>query len=394
VVEGARLESVYTGNRIAGSNPALSAKENTSRASAIRGVFRYDAIMKLRIKDVAAAAGVSAATASKVLTGQGAQYQVNSLTIARVERVARELGYVPNAAARQLRTQRTGQIGVVLDEVTAATGAFDLKFSAMQLSAQMAVSRTFDAAIMAGLSGAARRLNLAAFVVYPQDAGQLEAAHFMDGRIDGLLVSCNPLRGHDLIRRIDAKRLPLVALWTQNVPDGVGFADADQRGGGHMATAHLLELGHRCIAFYGSGIGGGVEHFELRHQGYLDALNAAGVQPLHAKDGLEVLRLLRRDDPITAIFAETDMEAAALTRDLNAANIRIPDDVSLVGFDNVFGADFIAGGLTTVYHPAEEMAELGLKHLLDLIAGSSAEALRSVVPTQMLIRATTRAFQK
>jgi DNA-binding LacI/PurR family transcriptional regulator len=258
----------------------------------------------------------------------------------------------------------------------------------------VAVSRTFDAAIMAGLSGAARRLNLDAFVVYPQDAGQLEAAHFMDGRIDGLLISCNPLRGHDLVRRIDPTRLPLVALWTQNVPDGVGFADADQRGGGRMATTHLLELGHRRIAFYGSGLGGGVEHFESRHQGYLDALNEAGIKPsFHARDSLEVLHLLRSTDPITAIFAETDMEAAALTRDLNAANIRIPEDVSLVGFDNVFGADFIAGGLTTVYHPAEEMAELGLKHLLDLIAGSSAETLRSVIPTQMLIRSTTRAWK-
>ncbi len=348
--------------------------------------------MKLRIKDVAAAAGVSTATASKVLTGQGAQYQVNAQTMKRVERVARELGYVPNAAARQLRMQRTGQIGVVLDEVTAATDVFNLEFSALRLSAQVAVRRTFDAAIMAGLSGAARRLNLAAFVVYPQDAGQLEAAHFMDGRIDGLLVSCDPLRGHDLIRRIDPKRLPLVALWTQNVPDGVGFADADQRGGGQLATAHLLELGHRRIAFYGSGLGGGVEHFELRHQGYLDTLSAAGINAsFHAKDSLEVLRLLQSNDPITAIFAETDMEAAALARDLHSANLRIPEDVSLVGFDNVFGADFIAGGLTTVYHPAEEMAEVGLKHLLDLIAGSNFETLRSLVPTQMLIRNTTRA---
>jgi DNA-binding LacI/PurR family transcriptional regulator len=348
----------------------------------------------LKIKDVALAAGVSSGTASKVLTGNGVAYQVSASTIERVQRVAKELGYVPNIAARNLRLQRTGQIGVVLEEVMANEASVDLEINDFHLSAFASVRRTFDGAIMAGLSDAARHHQLEAFVVYPKlNAGaHLEPNRFLDGRIDGLLIGRNPLKANDLIHRIDPARLPLVALWTQVVPDGVGFADADQRGGGMLAVQHLLELGHRRIAFYGSGMDSGIEHFVLRHQGYLARLKAAGIVPkpdwqVSSTSGL--LELLRAESPVTAVFAQTDMEAAAVARDLHRAGKRIPEDVSLIGFDDVFGADFIAGGLTTVYHPAQEMAAEGVRNLLALLAGSSFLQCRSIVPTRLVKRHTT-----
>jgi DNA-binding LacI/PurR family transcriptional regulator len=348
----------------------------------------------LKIKDVAAAAGVSPGTASKVLTGNGVAYQVSASTIERVQRVAKELGYVPNIAARNLRLQRTGQIGIVLEEVMANEGSVDLEINDFRLSAMASVRRTFDGAIMAGLSDAARQHQLEAFVVYPKlnAAAHLEPNRFLDGRIDGLLIGRNPLKANDLIYQIDPKRLPLVALWTQVVPEGVGFADADQRGGGLMAVRHLLELGHRKIAFYGSGVDAGIEHFVLRHQGYLEGLKAAGVVPNPAwqvSSTVALLELLRGRDPVTAVFAETDTEAAAVARDVQLAGLRIPEDISLIGFDDVFGADFIAGGLTTIYHPAQEMAAEGVKNLLALLLGSSIEDCRSIVPTRVVKRHTT-----
>jgi DNA-binding LacI/PurR family transcriptional regulator len=348
----------------------------------------------LKIKDVAHAAGVSPATASKVLTGNGVAYQVSPQTIERVQRIAKELGYVPNVAARNLRLQRTGQIGVVLEEVTANEGSVDLEINDFHLSASSSVRRTFDGAIMAGLSDAARRHGLEAFVVYPKlERGvQTEPNRFLDGRIDGLLIGRNPLEANNLIYLIDPNRLPLVALWTQVVPDGVGYADADQRGGGLKAVRHLLELGHRKIAFYGSGLDSGVEHFALRHRGYLDGLELAGITPnprWQVSSTPAMLEGLRGSDPITAIFAETDMEAAAVARDVQNVGLRIPEDVSLIGFDDVFGADFIAGGLTTVYHPAQEMAAEGVKNLLAMLAGAGVEHCRSIVPTRVVKRHTT-----
>ena len=348
----------------------------------------------LKIKDVALAAGVSPATASKVLTGNGVAYQVSASTIERVQRIAKELGYVPNIAARNLRLQRTGQIGVVLEEVMANEGSVDLEINDFRLSGVASVRRTFDGAIMAGLSDAARRYQLEAFVVYPklEHGVTLDPNRFLDGRIDGLLIGRNPLEANNLIYQINPKRLPLVALWTQVVPEGVGFADADQRGGGAMAVQHLLELGHRKIAFYGSGIHSGVEHFVLRHQGYLNGLEAAGITPnpeWQVSSTVSLLELLQAGNPVTAVFAETDMEAALVARDLQRAGLRIPEDISLIGFDDVFGADFIAGGLTTVYHPAQEMAAEGVKNLLALLAGLSVEECRSIVPTRVVKRHTT-----
>ena len=159
-----------------------------------------------------------------------------------------------------------------------------------------------------------------------------------------------------------------------------------------LAVQHLLELGHKNIAFFGSGIHSGVEHFVSRQQGYLAGLKAAGIDPKpewHVSSTSQLLELLRGHDPVTAVFAETDTEAAAVARDVQRAGLRIPEDLSLIGFDDVFGADFIAGGLTTIYHPAQEMAAEGVKNLLALLAGSSFETCRSIVPTRVVKRHTT-----
>ena len=166
----------------------------------------------LKIKDVALAAGVSPATASKVLTGNGVAYQVSASTIERVQRIAKELGYVPNIAARNLRLQRTGQIGVVLEEVMANEGSVDLEINDFRLSAMALVRRTFDGAIMAGLSDAARQHQLEAFVVYPklEHGVTTNPNRFLDGRIDGLLVGRNPIEANNLIYQINPQRLPLV----------------------------------------------------------------------------------------------------------------------------------------------------------------------------------------
>ncbi|MFC4454165.1 LacI family DNA-binding transcriptional regulator [Deinococcus sonorensis] len=337
--------------------------------------------MKLKIKDVATAAGVSPATVSKVLTGQEVAYAINAATAERVRRVALELGYVPDAAARNLRTGRTGQLGVVL----AATSPSEPVGELGELNAAAALRRTFDGAILAGLGEAARQHGVPALVVYPEGP-EGEAARFLDGRIDGLLVSRDPLRPHQLLDHLDPQRLPLVALWTQQTPDAVGHVDADHRGGTRLATEHLLRLGHQQIVYYGAGREG-PEHFALREQGYQDAMRAAGlgggIQRTHASGRLVSLV----EGGCTAVVAETDLAAAAVARTLNVAGLRVPQDVSLVGFDDMVGAEFIAGGLTTVYHPAAEMAAQGVVTLLARLAGHPPERL--LVPTRLVVRRST-----
>ncbi|WP_309571505.1 LacI family DNA-binding transcriptional regulator, partial [Deinococcus sp.] len=188
--------------------------------------------MRIRIKEVAERAGVSASTVSKVLSGHDT-YAVRSETAERVRQVALDLGYVPDAAARNLRTRRTGQLGVVLE----AVGVSEPEELLGDPSVSSAVRRTFDGAIMAGLSGAARDLGVPALVVYPGGGHPLQT--FLDGRVDGLLVGCDPMRGHGLLATLAHTTLPVVALWTQRVPAGMGAVDIDHAGGTALATAHL-----------------------------------------------------------------------------------------------------------------------------------------------------------
>ncbi|UQN08497.1 LacI family DNA-binding transcriptional regulator [Deinococcus sp. QL22] len=338
--------------------------------------------MRIKIKEVALAAGVSSATVSKVLSGR-AEYPVNAETAIRVRQVALELGYVPDVAARNLRTRETGQLGVVLE----AVGASEPDSLLDGVSAG-AVRRTFDGAILAGLSGAARDLKVPALVIYP--GGDVPIHTFLDGRVDGLLVSCDPLRGHGLLDALHAAPLPVVALWTQRVPPNIGAVDVDHQAGAAQATRHLLELGHRDVAFYGGGTASGVEHFHRREEGYRQALHSAGLPPRPAlHDGTQLVEAVRRGD-ISAVFAETDLGAAAVFHALHAAGLSVPGDVSLVGFDDILGAEYIAGGLTTVYHPAAEMAAEGVAALLGQLAGDPACQL--LLPTHLTVRHSTRRY--
>lgn len=343
----------------------------------------------VRIRDVADAAGVSVGTVSKVLNGRGAEYQINAETMLHVQRAAAQLGYVPNSLARSLRARCTGQIGVVLDDLHQAHTS----------QPTLDVTLALDGALLVGLKMAARERHIPAVVLYPYtDADVLaDPARYLDGRIDGLLVRLHWSTEDALFNRLDPLRLPLVAIWRQDVPANVGYADVDHRGGAFLAVQHLVGLGHTRVAYFGPSLEGSSAHFALRYSGYRDALRTAGIFPRPewcVRDAAALLALLRAPDPLTAVFAVTDLRAAELATDLVAAGVRIPADLSLVGFDDIAAAGLIAGGLTTVHHPIQEMAIQAVHHLLDLINGAPVEECRSIVPTHLVVRASTAPVQR
>ena len=330
---------------------------------------------RVTLRDVAAAAKVSIFTVSTVLSGGSASARIRADTEERVRAAARDLGYVPNHAARSLRAQRTGQIGIALSE----PGQWETGLN------------PFDGALFVGLRFAAQECNLPAFVVYPHGAGT-DMSRYLDGRIDGLLVRCALRSDEPLLRLVEPARLPVVALWRQSVPDGIGFADIDHRQGARLAVEHLLSLGHRRIACFDPEIDSDDIHFDLRHQGYLDALLAAGIKAppeWMVSDSAAMIALNRQPNAVTAAFATTDLFAHTLASDLAAAGVRIPSDFSLVGFDDIAPFADIAGGLTTVRHPLQEMTMQGVRNLVALIGGAPVEACRSVVPTELVVRRST-----
>jgi DNA-binding LacI/PurR family transcriptional regulator len=333
--------------------------------------------MSVRMSDVASKAGVSVSTVSKVLNGQGVAMQLNVETIDRVQRAAAELGYVPNALARDLRTQRPNRIGMLMSGFQDPGIPLEVRLS-------------IEGGLMLGLTRAARDLGLPALTIYPIDPNEPpDPRAFLDGRVDGLIVQSDPW-GVDLMSSLDPKRLPLIGICTRAVREHCGYVDIDHKGGARAAVEHLLELGHRRIAYLGPvGPSSASEMFVRRMDGYLEALAAADITPRASWLMIspeEVLTAMRGAEAPTAIFVINDRRAKPLVQALEGAGVRVPEDLAIVSFDNVLGSEMIAGGLTTVDNPVQLVGEVALRHMTRLLNGEDAEACRSVLPVKLIVR--------
>jgi LacI family transcriptional regulator len=329
---------------------------------------------------VALKAGVSKSTVSQVLNGRAKELNISDATILRVQQVAEQIGYVPNSVARNLRAQRTGQIGVLV------TTLEDVDQS-MQLA--------FDGAWLLGMSMAAQELEFSSALLF-EEKHKTDLTRYYDGRIEGLLLRCDPRLRHPLLNQLSPKRLPTVAVWTQDAPTGMGYADVDHAGGAKLAVQHLLELGHRKIAFLDADLDENNSHFKLRFEGYCEALHQAGIQiqaNWHVRNVKQILELVNRDHAVTAVFAANDLRGVEVVRELNRAGVQVPEEVSVIGFDNLIGSVFMDVELTTVHHPIREMAREAVKNLAQLIKGLPYWQCRSVVPTQLVVRKTTAVVQ-
>lgn len=332
------------------------------------------AVVKMR--DVAAHAGVSVSTVSKILSGSEAASQIPVQTIERVRRSAAQLGYIPNAVARNLRTRRTREIGIVLGmETYPATAAL-----------------TLDGAFLLGLIDAAAVCHLPGVVVYPRQEESVDISRYLDGRIEGLLVRFStPHQEERLLHQLAQTPLPVVAIWTQDVPEVVGYVDVDHQGGAYQAVQHLLELGHRRIAYVEAAPVFEHPHFFARYQGYRQALLDAQITPrpewhIVGVEREKIAEVLQMPEPITAIFSPNDVIAGEVATLLYSMQLRIPTDVSLVGFDDIVSAHLIAGGLTTVHQPIQELSMQAMRNLTALIAGAPVADSRTILSTSLVIR--------
>jgi LacI family transcriptional regulator len=337
-----------------------------------------DLMAVVKMRDVALRAGVSVSTVSKVLSGSAAVSEITTRTIERVRQAAAELGYVPNGVARSLRTRRTHEIGVVMGmETYPEPAAF-----------------TLDGTFLLGLMNAASACHLQGVVVYPREEDHIitDISRYLDGRIEGLLVRAStPHQEEQLLRLLGASPLPTVAIWSQDVPETVGYVDIDHHAGAYDAIRYLLELGHRRIAYVEPSPVFAHPHFLARYQGYRQALIDAQISPrpewyVIGTTQEQINALLNLPEPVTAIFTPNDITAGEVAKELQALNKRIPADVSLVGFDDIASAHLIAGGLTTIHQPIQEISIQAVRNLTALIGGVPATECRTILPTQLIIR--------
>ncbi len=338
------------------------------------------------LADIAASVGVTPMTVSRVVNESG---YVHADTRQKVLRVMQEMNYRRNGLARGLKRQRTETIGLVVGDV----------------------ANPFAAEVIRGVREVLTARGYTMFVCVSDQSVKEEAEAFeslADHRVDGMIVATRASRkGNAHLTTLLDANLPVVALGRDFNHPHTDFVSADHFKGGCDATEHLIELGHRRIGFVGikQSYGAGLKRF----QGYLEALRKHGIKvneeiivggrkgtdqaPGYSTEeigyeGMKHLLSLRK--PPTAIFARNDFTALGAISAIKQIGRRVPQDVAVVGFDDVPLASHTSPPLTTVFQPTHEQGRIAAEFLLRRIeAAQNLPRAERVLPCKLIIREST-----
>jgi LacI family transcriptional regulator len=326
------------------------------------------------IYDVARLAGVSTATVSRALNDTG---QIAPATRQAIAAAVEQLGYSPNTIARSLVTNSTQTIALLLPDIT----------------------NPFYAALVSGIQHSALARDHTMLLCTTEGDPEREEQYLnllQAKRVDGALVDGLVLPS-DRIARFVRDGFPIVCLDRDIDSSSIPLVQVDNRLGGRLATEHLLSLGHVRIAHVTGAHG--LRISEDRLAGYEDALAAAGIEPdgrlvanggFTEEGGYNAARaLLASGVDFTAVFAANDLSAIGVVTALAQGGRRVPDDVSVVGFDDLRLAAYTSPPLTTIRQPATEIAQRATEILMDLTHGREVTEMRHVLEPELVVRAST-----
>lgn len=330
------------------------------------------------MQDVAAKAGVSAQTVSNVINGR--TDHVGPETMQRVIDAINDLGYRLNQSARSLRRGRTGIVGLGMPEL--ATDYYG------ELAERLAVRFTAQGMRMvAEMTGGATA----------DEVGSLAASRLET--YDGFILALAASESADLNHMTPSK--PIVLLGERALSARFDHVLMDNRGGGRLATLALMDRGATAVVALSGSLDAGDSVETLRTRGYLDAHRERGIEVrddlvvpagFENRDGYLAMRaLLEAGTHFDAVFALTDRCAVGAIRALHEAGRRIPDDVQVVGFDNVRSAEFHTPSLSTIEPGNDEMADAVVDLMMQRLAGRAPARPRRIVSTaSIVLRESTR----
>ncbi|MDQ1287913.1 MAG: LacI family transcriptional regulator [Actinomycetota bacterium] len=345
------------------------------------GVVRRTAtpsIARPTLESVAALAGVSRGTASRALNGG---VNVSPRALEAVQQAAERLGYRPNLAARSLVLGRSGSVGLMVSE-----------------SDDRLFNDPFFAAIIRGVHSVLAAQGVQLVLTLAQTSGErTNMVRFASGRhLDGILLISMP-GGDPLPGSLLSAGLPVVLCGRgtrESAASGLWWVDADNRGGARLAVQHLLDSGRRKVATVA-----GPRYLAVgrdRLAGWRDVLKATtGDAPSElvergdflAETGYEgTRRLLERVPDVDAIFAGADLIALGVLQALRECGRRVPDDVAVIGFDDIPAAARIDPPLTTVKQPIEAIGTRMAEMLMHRIAGDPVDPPWAILPTELVLR--------
>jgi LacI family transcriptional regulator len=328
---------------------------------------------RVTITDVAREAGVSVATVSKVINGRDG---IARSTAARVQQVVTDLGYESSLVARSLRSHRTHVLGILVAEF-----------------------EPFSTEILKG-AGAALAPTPYALLAYTGGGGPAAQPGWEQrylSRLSGTLIDGAVLVTPTVVE-VDAG-VPVVAVDPHAGPGGLPTVDSDNQHGAVLAVRHLLALGHRRIGFLGGRPD--LESSRLREAGYRQALAEAGVdidpRLMHVAEyrrdaaAAPTAAMLALDDPPTAVFAANDLSAMGILDAAHRLGHRVPEDLSVVGFDDIPESASTTPPLTTVRQEIQQLGAGAVELLLRLVDGTPVEQEHVRLLTTLVPRGSTAA---
>lgn len=327
--------------------------------------------MRITIHDVAREAGVSLAAVSRAMNERG---EVSPAQRARILEVARRLHYVPSSIAQSLVLGKTKTLGVMVTD------------NASPIYAE----------ILKGIEGVAVAAGFS--VLLCNSANSPERAKqgiemLTAKRVDAMLLT--PVQeDREEIRQLEASGIPFVLLLRHFHDEWTDYVITDNFAAGRVATAHLIDQGHRRIAHIGGPVG--VSSAEGRLAGYRRALAEYDIpfdNNLVTHGFFTVVggtgsahHVLDRPDPPTAIFAATDLQAVGVLKAARERGLRVPTDLALVGGDDIELAAFLEPPLTTFHQPSREIGARGAEILLEKLSGVATEPQHIVFQSELIIR--------
>ncbi|MBO0992116.1 LacI family DNA-binding transcriptional regulator [Bacillus sp. SD088] len=340
------------------------------------------------IYDIAKKAQTSTATVSRVLSDSG--YPVSNKLKARIQQVAKELNYIPNMIGRQLKTNNSMTVGVIIPSIT----------------------NPFYSSIVLGIEDIARSRGYHVLLCNSHRSPELEEEYLktlLEKQVRGLIVS-SISSNKELVEALVQKGLNVVAF--DQTIEGLDCSQIqfDFRKGGFLATEYLIEKAHRKIGFISSPL---TRPSRLSiYEGYQHALEKYGMKTekewiqiasneeelsernYEFNNGIDLTRkLLQCSNLPTAIFVCNDMTAFGVMNELANHGVKVPEQMSVIGFDNIEFSQMITPSLTTIQQPDYEMGRMACNILLDQLDGKGIEKVDIVLQPKIIERHSTQALE-
>lgn len=326
------------------------------------------------IKDIARLANVSHSTVSRALQNSPL---VKHKTAEKIRKIATESGYRPSAVARGLVTRRTRTIGLVVTTI----------------------ADPFTSEVVSGIYQAASDRGYSVFLADSGADPEREkrvVQSFAEQRVDGILVTSSRV-GNLYLPLLSEMRVPILLVNDQHPGAFVHSVMIRNFEGARLAASHLTGLGHRKIAYIGDD--SGYQSDTERFRGFRAALESAGVPMIERliargdgkpERGMQAMKNLLPHKP-SAVCCYNDRTALGALRAIHAHGLRVPEDISVVGFDDIFLAPYTEPPLTTVRQPMRKMGLLAMESLFRLMSGGEAEIRIEVDPELVIRESTARA---